>query len=175
MALIKTVPPDAAEGKLAELYKGSEEFFGWVPNNVRLLGVNPDILANQFDFVMPYLEHPTLRQPFLRCLRMLVSHRTNSPYCDNLNAGLMQQEGVTPAQIDETRADPSRAPLPDREKALLLFVLQAIEDPHGVGKEHITELGEMGWSERDIFDAVAHGARAVYVNILFDAFQVEQD
>ena len=51
MALIQTTPPEKAEGKLAELYAEVEQLFGMVPNNVRMLGVSPEILDNQIQLM----------------------------------------------------------------------------------------------------------------------------
>ena len=50
MSLLELTPPEKAQGKLAELYAESEQWFGAVPNNVRMLGVSPAVLENQFDF-----------------------------------------------------------------------------------------------------------------------------
>ncbi|MES0363263.1 MAG: hypothetical protein ABUK14_04860, partial [Desulfobacteria bacterium] len=81
MALLKMVPPDEAEGKLLELYDMAEQFFGTVPNNVKMFGVSPAMLENQVQFAMYAMEHPTLSTPFFAMIRLLVSHAAGSPYC----------------------------------------------------------------------------------------------
>jgi alkylhydroperoxidase family enzyme len=73
------------------------------------------------------------------------------------------------------KADPSQAPLDENQKALLLFVLKACENPHAVVAEDVERLKRIGWSEVDIFDAVAHGARMVGTNIIFDTFKIDLD
>jgi len=50
MSLLELTPPEKAQGRLAELYAESEQWFGAVPDNVRMLGVSPAVLENQFDF-----------------------------------------------------------------------------------------------------------------------------
>jgi hypothetical protein len=92
MALLELTPPEKAEGKLAELYAESEQFFGAVPNNVRMLGVSPDVLENQFDFAKYFFAHKTLTIPFLATIRMLVASETGSPYCQGLNTGLLMKQ-----------------------------------------------------------------------------------
>jgi alkylhydroperoxidase family enzyme len=175
MSLLELTPPEKAEGKLAELYAESEQFFGSVPNNVRMLGVSPAVLENQFDFAKYFFAHPNLSVPFLAIMRMLLSTATDSPYCQGLNAGMLRQQGITAEQIEKAKADPRQAPVSDKEKPLLLFVLAATKDPHAVTADQIGALRNLGWTERDIFDALAHGARAVATNILFDAFKVGRD
>ena len=175
MALIETTAPDKAEGKLAELYAQTEQMFGAVPNNVRMLGVSPAILENQLDFAAYYMEHPKLKMHFWAMLRMVVSAQCDSPYCEALNAGLLAQMGLEPGQVDEAKANPEKAPLDDNEKALLLFVLKAVKDPHSVTASDVDELRAKGWTDRDMFDAVAHGSRVVGTNILFDTFKIDAD
>jgi alkylhydroperoxidase family enzyme len=173
MALIHTTPPEKAEGKLAELYAEAEQIFGRVPNNVRLLGVSPAILENQLQLVGHYMGHPTLSTPLLAMIRMLVSKACKSPYCQSLNSGLLQQAGIPTEQIEAMQADPTNAPLDEKSKALLLFVLKATNDPHSVVAEDLESLRSRGWAEVDIFDAVAHGSRMVGTNIIFDTFKID--
>jgi alkylhydroperoxidase family enzyme len=175
MALIHTTPPEKAEGKLAELYAEVEQMFGRVPNNARMLGVSPALLENQLQLMEHYMGHPTLSTPFLATVRMLVSQACRSPYCQNLNSGLLLKAGFTKEQIAAMQADPTKAPLDEKQKALLLFVLKACENPHSVAAEEMDQLRSLGWSEVDIVDAVAHGARMVGTNIIFNTFKIDQD
>jgi alkylhydroperoxidase family enzyme len=175
MALIKTVPVEEAEGKLLELYKGAEQFFGWVPNNVKMFGVSPAVLENQVHFAMYFMEHEALKPQLLAMIRMLVSHATGSPYCAPMIAGLLVQQGFTPEQIEAAKGDPKQSLLDEKDTALLLFVLRATSSPKAIEAEELDVLRGLGWNDRDIFDAVAHGARAVATNIIFDVFKLEND
>lgn len=175
MALIETVPPEKAQGKLAELYAEVEQMFGSVPNNVRMLGVSPAILENQVQMVQYYVGHPALSMALLASIRMLVSKACNSNYCRNLNAGLLSTVGFTREDVAAMQEDPSKAPLPEKDKALLLFVLKAVDNPHSVGAEDMERLRALGWADVEIFDAVAHAARMVGTNIIFDTFKIDRD
>jgi len=175
MALIKTIPPQEAEGKLAELYAETEQMFGVIPNNVRLLGVSPTVLENQLQFAWYYREHPTLSVPFLAMVRMLVSKACHSAYCQNLNSGLLMKAGFSAEQVQAMQKDPAKAPLSEKEKALLLFVLKASDNPHSVTAQDLDSLRSLGWTEVDIFDAVAHAGRMVGTNIIFDTFKIDRD
>lgn len=175
MALVQTIPPEKAEGKLAELYAEVEQMFGMVPNNVRMLGVSPPLLENQLQLIGHYMGHPSLATPFLAMVRMLVSKACHSPYCQNLNSGLLLKAGFTNEQIAAMQADPTQAPLDDKQKALLLFILKACNNPHSVSAEDMDRLRSLGWSEVDVVDAVAHGARMVGTNIIFDTFKIDRE
>ncbi|MBI4962683.1 MAG: hypothetical protein HY913_05340 [Desulfomonile tiedjei] len=175
MALIPTIPPEKAEGKLAELYAEVEQLFGRVPNNVQMLGISPALLDSQLQMVSYYREHPVLRTPLLAMIRMLVSKACKSPYCQNLNTGLLMKAGFTKEQIEAAQADPNQAPLDEKEKALLLFVLKATDNPHSVVQADVDRLRTLGWTDLAIFDGLAHGARMVGTNIIFDTFKVDID
>jgi alkylhydroperoxidase family enzyme len=175
MALIQTTPPEKAEGKLAELYAEVEQMFGRVPNNARMLGVSPALLENQLQLMEHYTGHSSLSTPFLAMVRMLVSKACRSPYCQNLNSGLLLKAGFTKDQIAAMQADPVQAPLDEKQKALLLFVLKSCDNPHSVAAEDVDQLRSLGWSEADILDTVAHGARMVGTNIIFNTFKIDQE
>jgi len=175
MSLIQTTPPEKAEGKLAELYAEVEQAFGMVPNNARMLGISPAILENQIQLLGYFMGHPTLSTPLLAMIRLLVSKACKSPYCQKLNTGLLNKSGFTMEQITAMQADPGQAPLDEKQKALLLCVLKACEDPHSVTGDDLDRLRALGWGDQDIFEAVAHGARMVGTNIIFDTFKVDMD
>lgn len=175
MALIQTTPPEKAQGKLAELYAEVEQIFGAVPNNVRMLGVSPAILENQLQLIGHYVGHPTLTTPFLASVRMLVSKACHSPYCQNLNAGLLMNAGFSTEQIAAMQANPADAPLDQKEKPLLLFVLKACDNPHSITAADVNHLRSSGWSEEHILDALAHGARMVGTNIIFDTLKIDSE
>jgi alkylhydroperoxidase family enzyme len=71
--------------------------------------------------------------------------------------------------------DPSQAPLDEKQKALLLFVLKACDNPHSAPGDDLERLRVLGWEDRDILEAVVHGARMVGTNIIFDTFKVDMD
>jgi alkylhydroperoxidase family enzyme len=175
MALIQTTPPEKAEGKLAELYAEVEQMFGRVPNNARMLGVSPALLENQLQLMEHYMGHPTLSTPLLAMVRMLVSKACRSPYCQNLNSGILLKIGLTMEQIRAVQADPAQAPLDEKHKALLLFVLKSCDNPHSIAAEDVDQIRSLGWNETDILEAVAHGARMVGTNIIFNTFKIDQE
>ena len=63
-------------------------------------------------------------------------------------------------------------PLAERENLLLDYVVRAVRNPHGVKDAEIDQLRQEGWTDQDIFEAVAHGAQHTAVDILFETFRV---
>jgi alkylhydroperoxidase family enzyme len=175
MSLLELTQPEQATGRLAELYAEAEQYFGVIPNNVRMLGVSPSILEQQLTFSQYYMAHRSLSKAFLALVRLLLSNASGSPYCEGFTSGLLLQRGITGEEIEAAKTDPEHAPLNGKEKPLLLFVLRASRDPHAVTPEDVSALKDLGWTELEIFEALVYGTRSVATNILFDAFKLQQD
>lgn len=176
MTLIHTVAPQDAQGTLAELYQQAEKMLGFVPNAFRLYSMSPVMLQNQFHQLGYFMQHPSLSFPLLAFVRMLVSQDNRCDYCIDLNAAmLMERAGLSVEQIAATRKDPAQAPLGEKDKAMLLFVLKATRTPLEVNAADVDALRAQGWTDGDIFDAVLHGARNMAADVLFNTFKIEKD
>jgi alkylhydroperoxidase family enzyme len=82
-------------------------------------------------------------------------------------------QGMTEEDIEKMVADPSLAPLEDKDRALLSFVTEAIKDPDAVGQEDMDHLRDLGWADSDILEAMAHGANMVASGILMKTFKMD--
>ncbi|MBF0567078.1 MAG: hypothetical protein HQK89_17770 [Nitrospirae bacterium] len=175
MPLIKTVSPEEATGKTAEIFATFKGMIGTVPQSAQLYAISPTLLELQFNSIGYFMKHPTLNMVFLAFVRMLVSVGTNCKYCIDFNKGMLMQGGLSAEVLDAAMKDPKKAPLPEKEKALLLFVLKAVKNAHSVEAADVEDLRKLGWSDQDIFDATKHGANMVAGDIMLDAFKVTND
>ena len=176
MSIVATVRPQDATGQVAEIYGQMKQALGRVPNAFQLYSASPPMLAMQWQYLGYYFQHPTLSFPLLASIRMLVSQENDCDYCIGMNESmLINRAGLTPEQTAAAKRNPIEMPLPEKEKAMLLFVLKATKTPKAITKQDIEALGRLGWTEQDIFDAVNHGARNVAVDILFNTFKIEND
>ena len=82
---------------------------------------------------------------------------------------------MTEEDIKELEKDPSQAPLEDNERAMLAFVIKAIKTPDAVTQEDVDQLHEMGWADRDILDALAHGTNMIGSSILMKTFKMDMN
>lgn len=176
MSIVQTVAPEQARGKVAQVYARMQEAMGRVPNGIRLYSSSPDLmelLAQQNGY---YQQHPSLGFSLLAMIRMLVSEQNDCAYCIGMNESLLiNRAGYTPEQIAAARRDPADAPLEEKDKAMLLFVLKGARAPKSVGGDDLDRLRALGWSDRDIVDGLYHGARNAAMDIMFDALKVEND
>ena len=87
----------------------------------------------------------------------------------------MQHHGMSQEDIARVKQTPEAAPLDEKEKALLHFVMKGVRDSNSIAAQDIEALKLLGCSEREIFDAMAHGAWQVAGDIMLNAFKVEHD
>jgi len=66
-----------------------------------------------------------------------------------------------------------QAPLEDRERLLVAFVMKAIKTPELVTEEDMESLRREGWNDSDILDAVMQGTVMVSTNTLMKAFKMD--
>ncbi len=176
MPLINTIEPENARDTVAEIYAEINGIFGFIPNAIKLDSINPAHMARHWNGIKESVQHPSLSQKLFTLIRLLISEAQRCEYCIGLNAGmLIQMHGMSQEQVAEVVRDPTQAPLDDKEKALLLFVVETINDSNGTTAATIEALKSKGCSEREIFDALAHGAQNVAGDIILNAFKVEPD
>ncbi|MEJ2059213.1 MAG: hypothetical protein P8Y64_01825 [Gammaproteobacteria bacterium] len=176
MALIATVPLESAQDDVAEIYRQAEKILGGVPNALSIMSVSPLLLKQQWEYIAYNASQRSFTQPLLAMIRLLVSQENNCEYCIGLNTGLLiNRFGLSQEQVDALRKDPSSAPLDEREKAMLQFVLKAVGRPSEVNADDIGAMHDLGWGDGDILDAVTHGARMLASDVVFNAFKLEAD
>ena len=92
MTLANTVSPEQATGKVAAIYSGIAERFGWVPAGFQLYSASPDLMEQLAVQNGYYLQHPNLGFIFLALIRMLVSEQNQCAYCIGFNARLLIEQ-----------------------------------------------------------------------------------
>lgn len=176
MALIQTVTAEEAEGKVKEVYDQLMSTARVIPRPMQMMSASPDLLAVQIQSLGHYFRHPTLGFALLAHIRLLVAHHFNYPYCVEFNSSLLQMlTDITDEQLDEVKTDPAAAPLEDRDKAMLLFVLKSVTTPDAVEQADVDALKRVAWTEKDIFEATHHGADMIRHGTLFKAFKMAED
>ncbi len=176
MAYIETVSPIDAQGKVAEIYEKIASTLGFVPNAMKIYSSSPELLENIWNQISIYMQHPTLSAPLLAAIRMLVSERQECEYCVGFNrAMLINHAGWTQEQVDLTLKDAANAPFGEKEKALLLYVIDALKAPKKLQRSRIGDLHSLGWSDAEILEAVHHAAQNVAEDMVFNTFGIETD
>ncbi|MCB1733610.1 MAG: hypothetical protein H6981_01690 [Gammaproteobacteria bacterium] len=176
MPLIHTVTPENATGQVAETYAQIKAAFGFIPNAIQLDSINPAHMARHWAGIQDAVGHKTLSGELFTTIRLLASEIEHCEYCIGLNAGmLMQMHGRSVEEIAAIKADPAAAPLNAKEKALLVYVTKILKDSNSGTADDIAALHAAGADDREIFDALTHGAGQIASDIILNAFKVDPD
>jgi len=168
MFLVNTVAEGEAQGKIKEAY---DMFPSPVPSPLVLLSASPAMLERRIGYFQYYMGHKTLSFPLLTAIRFISSEECGHEFCEDFNRRMLMRAGMSVEDIDQMKADPSTAPLEEREQTMLAFVARALKTPKSVSQADVDALRTEGWSDSDIFDALAHGANVIANAAVFNALK----
>jgi alkylhydroperoxidase family enzyme len=174
MALIQTVSPEKAEGEVKEIYDTMQKNIGVIPDPLQLASASPWMLSMVWQSIQYFTQHPNLGFGLLSTIRYLVAQQYDYAFCTNFNKNFLLMQGMSQNDIEKIAEDPLQAPLEDKDRAMLAFVMKAIKTPDTVVKEDMEELHDMGWTDADILDALTHGTNMIGSSILMKAFKMDQ-
>ena len=170
MFILDHIKPEEATGKVAEAYSIFPPEIP-VPDPLILMSASPELIHLQSGVIRHYMTHEKLDMGLLAMIRFLVANEQDYQFCINLNSGLLKLAGgMSDEDIETLRKDPVSAPLEEFQKALLLFVLKVVRTPEDVGEADIDALRQLGWSDKDIFEAAFHGTSMIGASKLYKAF-----
>lgn len=176
MSLLNMVQPEEATGEMGQIYAEIQQAFGSVPNVLKVWSASPFLLKQQWEFIAYSMKHPNLTPVLLTCIRLMVSRGNHCTYCVDMNTGmLINMFGWTPDQVDYLIDNPAEANLSNKDKAMLGLVLKAVSHSTQVTAADVSHVRSLGYSDQDIMDAVAHGARMAASDMVINAFRVEKD
>lgn len=173
MAIIKTHTPETAEGEVKEILDTVQDMMDTIPGPMELASASPWMIKNVWASVQYFSQHPNLGFGLLSAIRYLVAQQSDFAFCTGFNKKFLELQGMTEEDIEKMEADPSLAPLEDKDRTLLSFVTKAIKDPDAVGQEDMDHLRDLGWADSDILEAMAHGANMVASSILMKTFKMD--
>ena len=174
MPIIKTYEINEATGELLDIYNEIIKVRGSVGNNAKLFSSSPELLKQQLDFIKYYSTHPTLSMPLLASIRICVSSKEECNFCIDFNtAMLLNHAKWSLKEVESMKKDLDSSKLTQKENALLKFVINSMKNPHKVNENDMNELRKLDWDDKDIIDALNHGARMLATDIIFNTFKID--
>ncbi len=159
MALIQTVEPDKAEGQVKEIYDFMQQNAGVIPAPLQLASASPWMLDMVWQSIQHFFQHPNLGFGLLSSIRYLVAQQYDYAFCTAFNKNMLKMQGLSDEDIEKMEKDPLQAPLDDKDRAMVVFVMKAVKTPDAVEKEDMDQLHDLGWTDSDIMDALVHGTK----------------
>jgi len=174
MALIQTIEPDKAEGKVKEIYDFMKENAGVTPAPMQLASASPWMLDMVWRSIQYFTRHPNLGFGLLSSIRYLVARQYDYEFCTGFNKKILKMQGLSDEDIEKMEKDPLQTPLDDKDRAMVSFVMKAIKSPDAVEKQDVDRLHDHGWADSDILDAMTHGTNMIASSILMKVFKMDQ-
>ena len=174
MALIQTIEPEKAEGKVKEIYDFMQENAGVTPAPMQLASASPWMLDMVWRSIQYFTQHPNLGFGLLSSIRYLVAKQYDYVFCRGFNRNILKMQGLSEDDIEKMEKDPLQAPLDDKDRAMVSFVMKAVKSPDAVEKQDMDKLHDYGWTDSDILDAMAHGTNMIASSILMKTFKMDQ-
>ncbi len=157
MFIVKTVKPEDATGKIAEIYNGFPEGMP-IPETLQLLSASETLMGFQANAIGWWMEHKTLSPQILAAIRYNTAGVCDNGGCVAFNGGMLRAGGLTDADLQAIATDPLSGPFEPRENAMVAFVATAMKEPEKINAGWVAELNGMDWTDQDIFEATYHAA-----------------
>lgn len=171
MAWIKTVPFEAATGKLKQLYARVTGPDNNVDNIMMMHSLRPHTMEAHMAVYKYILHHSanTIPKWFLEAIGVWVSQTNACGYCvDHHFAGMKRLLGDDP-RSDALRVaigagDIDAMPLDVREKAAMRYAQKLAETPAGMVEADVQALRTAGWEDGEILEINQVTAYFCYAN-----------
>lgn len=165
--------PAGEEAKVAEIFSHVEQRVGFVPDGLKLYSFSPTLLQNFVGSSGYFNSGERIPPRLMAMIRYLGSWRAGCQFCIDLNEGFMTSMGLSLDEIRAARDNPEQAPLDEKEKTLMRLALKSVSDGGTLSQADIDAARGQGWTDRDIFDAVAQATSNRAFNMVLRAFNVE--
>lgn len=172
--LIHYISEADAKDDVKAVYSEIKAIWGIVPEPIKGLSLNPKILRNTWESYKIAGENQSFTPKLTAMMRMLVAEKNNCAFCVGFNKGmLMGMLKVSEDEILALQKDPNTAQLPEKEKAMLLFMLKSTSAPQEVNQADVDGLKTLGWSEKDIMEGVNQATHMVATALFIDTFKIQ--
>jgi len=123
MFRIKSIPEDAAQGRVKEIYDALRDSMGMVPNVLKVLSLWPEGLELYTAMVKTTMLTDTrLPRAVKEMIAATVSKINQCDYCLGHHKNFMTQFGISSEISEQIVTDPQSAEISDGEKKLLSYV-----------------------------------------------------
>jgi uncharacterized peroxidase-related enzyme len=175
MPRIRTVPPEAATGALAEAYEAVKATMGapTPPLVFQISSIRPDLASLLASLAGALFDGGLLPRKSKEAIATYVSALNNCPYCVGAHTLLMQLNGASPEHVEAARAGDISAFTDDEQVARFLPLAEKItRHAYKVTDDDIESLRTAGWSDEQILEAVWVASFFNMVNRLADTLGI---
>jgi len=148
---------EAQKEKLEKLFKKVEALYGTVVPQMEFLGnIEVEYLEDFLKEAMRLVRHPNIDFDLFAFIRLHIAFKEEYTYCKAFNTKLLLGRGFIQPQLDVAIANIEAVPFDEKHQALAIFAIKAIYESRLCNASDLEEVYKMGWSQKDVFDAVSH-------------------
>lgn len=154
--------PDDLRARILEV----QEKTGFVPNVFLVMAHRPDELRAFLALHDALLDKATetLSKAEREMIVVATSAANDCLYCVIAHGAILRIRAKDPLIADQLAVNYRKAPLTERQRAMLDFALKVATDSAAIEEEDLEHLREMGFSNEDIWDIGAIAALFAYSN-----------
>jgi hypothetical protein len=131
--------------------------FGAVPANMEFMGnIEADYLEDFLKMLRRVQKHKNINPDLFTFLRLHVAFKEDYTFCKMFNSKLLLGKGYGQKLLDEVINDIALVPFDEKHKALAFYAIKALYESQDVSQNDFDALYKMGWSQKDVFDAIEH-------------------
>ncbi len=171
--LITPQVPAGEEGRVDAVFSAVKQYIGFIPDGLRLYSFSPALLETYVANISYFNSGERLAPSLMAMIRYLVSWEAKCNFCIDMNEGFLTNMGLELDSIRAARNNAELAPIPAKEKPLLMIALKSVNNPESVNAQDVQAAKAQGWSDRDIFDVVAQAASNRAFSYVLRTFKVE--
>ncbi len=157
MPRIRTVPPEAATGQLADAYERFAEAMGspTAPVVFQLSSIRPDIASPLASLYGALFGGGELSRQSKEAIATYVAALNSCPYCIGAHSLFMQLHGASAEQVEAARSGDISTFTDDEETVRFLPLAEKItRHAYKVTDEDVQMLRDGGWSDKKILEAI---------------------
>jgi len=172
MAYIDLVEFEEMTPAIQEKARPILEKTGKLGDIFKLLAIDEKIYFATDSMVQKYLLDETyLSYEIKEAIALLISKENSCKMCVDVHKNIAKMLGLTEEKIEEILNGVDAITAGEKEKALLKFCIRAAQkDNYKIVKEDVEALKAMGWSDKEILEAVAITGYFNYINTLSNVF-----
>ena len=161
--------------RLAKIYRRVKALYGTVPPQMKFLGnIEADYLEEFLITAARTLRHPNIKSDIFAFIRLHIAFKEGYDYCKSFNTTLLLSKGYKQELLDLVVENIENIPFEQHEKVLVKFALKAIYESRDCQAEDFQRLEELGWSQKDIFDAIEHAGTIFRNGRLLTAYTIKE-
>ena len=147
----------AQKEQLEKIHKRVKVLYGTVPPQMQFLGnIDASYLENFLKMVIAITKHPNINRDLFTFIRLHIAFKEGYEYCKAFNRKMLLDSGYKQDILDEVIANIANIPLDSKHQKLAQFAVKAIYDPNNCTQDDFDSLENIGWHQKDIFDAIEH-------------------